>query len=392
MNYRENSKNGDKLSILGYGCLRFTKKGNNIDQEKAEKEMLYALQNGVNYFDTAYTYGGSEVALGKFLAKGYRKDVFIATKLPHYLCKSYEDFDRFFSEELERLQTDYIDYYLMHMITDLTSFNRLKELGIEKWIQDKKENGQIKNIGFSYHGGKEGFIQVIDVYDWDFCQIQYNYLDEHAQAGVEGLKYASLKGLPVIIMEPLRGGKLVFGLPEQAVNYFKKEDKSKTPAEWGLRWLWNQPEVTVVLSGMNTLEQVNENVRIASETQAGELTAKQYEMFEQVIKEIKKVEKVGCTGCGYCMPCPQGVDIPVCFRCYNTKYMDGAYKALKEYILCTTLKINPSNASKCIQCGKCEKNCPQGISIRKELKNVKKNLETPMYKIAKTIMKLRMKY
>lgn len=392
MNYRENKRNADKLSILGYGCLRFAKRGNSIDQEKAEEEMLLALENGVNYFDTAYVYGGSEVALGKFLAKGHRKGVFIATKLPHYLCKSYEEFDRYFLEELERLQTDYIDYYLMHMITDITSWNRIKDLGIEKWIQEKKEKGQIHNIGFSFHGGKEGFKEVVDAYDWDFCQIQYNYLDEHAQAGVEGLRYASNKGLPVIIMEPLRGGKLVFGLPDLGIKHFQKGDKTKTPAEWGLKWLWNQPEVTVVLSGMNTLDQVEENIRIASNTQVGELTPKHYEMFEQVIQEIKKVEKVGCTGCGYCMPCPQGVDIPVCFRCYNSKYMDGWFTALREYIMCTTLKANPSNASKCIQCGKCEMSCPQGIEIRKELKNVKKHLETPAFKIAQQLMKLRMKY
>lgn len=392
MNYRENKRNADQLSVLGYGCLRFTKKGNIIDQEKAEEEMIFALENGVNYFDTAYTYGGSEAALGKFLAKGYRKDVFIATKLPHYLCKSYEDFERYFSEQLERLQTNYIDYYLMHMLTDISSWNRIKDLGIEKWIQVKKEKGQIHNIGFSFHGGKEGFQQVVDAYDWDFCQIQYNYLDEHAQAGVEGLHYASKKGLPVIIMEPLRGGKLVFGLPEQGVKCFQKVDQTKTPAEWGLKWLWNQSEVTVVLSGMNTLEQVKENVRIASNTEAGELTQKHHEMFEQVINEIKKVEKVGCTGCGYCMPCPQGVDIPVCFRCYNSKYMDGWFTGLREYMMCTTFKKDPSNASKCVQCGKCEKNCPQGIEIRKELKNVKKHLETPVFKIAQKIIKLRMKY
>ena len=263
MLYRENPKNGDKLSILGYGCLRYTKKGTAIDQEKAEREMAAAVEAGVNYFDTAYTYGGSEVCLGKFLAKGYRDRVNIATKLPHYYLKQPGDMQRYFAEELERLQTDHVEYYLMHMLNDVNTWNRLENLGIREWIAEKKQAGEIKNIGFSFHGGCEQFKKLVDVYDWDFCQIQYNYMDEYTQAGVEGLRYAHAKGLPVIIMEPLRGGRLVNALPKEAQHIFQKANPERSFAEWGLRWLWNQPEVTVVLSGMNDVTQVQENVRIS---------------------------------------------------------------------------------------------------------------------------------
>ena len=223
MQYRENPGNKDQLSILGYGCLRYSKKGTAIDQEKAEREMAAAVEAGVNYFDTAYTYGGSEACLGKFLAKGYRDKVKIATKLPHYYIKAEGDMERYFKEQLERLQTDHVEYYLMHMLTDLPTWEKLKKLGMEDWIREKKASGEIRNIGFSYHGRSDMFMQLIDAYDWDFCQIQYNYMDEHSQAGVEGLRYAHARGIPVIIMEPLRGGRLVNLLPESAKELFAHE-------------------------------------------------------------------------------------------------------------------------------------------------------------------------
>lgn len=381
MNYRENVRNGDKLSVLGFGCMRFTKKGLSVNQEKAEAEMKYAIEHGVNYFDTAYIYPGIEVAVGTFLAKGYRDKVYLATKLPHYMYKTIDEVEKCFSEQLRRLKTDYIDYYLIHMLNDRGSWDRLCEMGIKEWISDKKAKGQIKNIGFSFHGGTTSFIELIDAYEWEFCQIQYNYLDEYSQAGVKGLKYAAEKKLPVIIMEPLRGGRLVKNLPKGVKNVFDSSKKKRTPAEWGLRWLWNQPEVTVVLSGMNSIEQVEENIRIASDVQAGELTEADFKMFDDVKKEFNKAIKVGCTGCGYCMPCPFGVDIPVCFRSYNNCFSDNIFVGMREYVMCTSLKAKPSNASLCRKCGKCEQHCPQGIKIRDNLEQVKKKMENLIYKI-----------
>ncbi|MCI9082868.1 MAG: aldo/keto reductase [Lachnospiraceae bacterium] len=387
MLYRTNPKNQKQLSILGYGCLRYSKKGTGIDQAKAEEEMRIAIEHGVNYFDTAYTYGGSEVCLGKFLAKGYRDKVNIATKLPHYFVKERGDMERYFTEQLERLQTDHIEYYLMHMLNDTDAWERLKNLGIKEWIAEKKKQGQIENIGFSFHGSTENFLKILEVYDWDFCQIQYNYLDEHSQAGRRGLKRAHEKGMPVIIMEPLRGGRLVQGLPKTAVKLLEKEEPKRSPAEWGLRWLWDQPEVTVVLSGMNDAAQVEENVRIAHEAEAGCMSDHDRQVIEQLKTEINRYMKVPCTGCSYCMPCPAGVDIPGCFAAYNIRYTDSWYQGMKTYVMCTTLKTNPTNASKCLKCGKCEQHCPQNISIRKELEQVKKHMENPVYHIAKLVSK-----
>lgn len=381
MQYRTNPKNGDRLSALGYGCMRFTRKAGMIDQEKAEREMLFALEHGVNYFDTAYTYPGNEAALGKFLAKGHRKEIFLATKLPQYLAKSYADFDKFFYEELKRLQTDYIDYYLLHMLSDYNSWQRLVDLGIEKWITQKKASGEIRNIGFSYHGGSVGFIRIIDAYDFDFCQIQFNYLDVHGQAGETGLRYAASKGLPVIIMEPLRGGRLVHGLPAKAKDFWKSVSPQRSSADWGLRWIWNYPEVTVILSGMNAMTQVEENIRVCNDALPGHLSEKELSYFDHVCEIIRKNTKVPCTGCGYCMPCPAGVDIPSCFNARNVRQSDGWFNGLREYIMCTSLKTVPTNAAKCIQCGRCEQHCPQGIEIRKMLREVCDTMEDPAYKL-----------
>lgn len=385
MIYRANPRNQEQLSILGYGCLRFSRKGTGIDQAKAEQEMKIALAHGVNYFDTAYTYGGSEVCLGKFLAKGYRDQVNIATKLPHYYIKKEEEIERYFREQLERLQTDHVEYYLMHMLNDIAAWERLQSLKITEWIADKKAQGQIQNIGFSFHGNTENFLKILEAYDWDFCQIQYNYMDEHSQAGRKGLKRAHEKGMAVIIMEPLRGGRLVQGLPKSAVKLLEREEPRRSPAEWGLRWLWNQPEVTVVLSGMNDSLQVEENVRIASQTEAGCMDSHELEVIEKVKAEINHCMRVPCTGCGYCMPCPGGVDIPGCFSAYNTRYTDSWFQGMKAYVMCTTLKTNPTNASKCLKCGKCEQHCPQSIAIRSELEQVKKHMENLLYHIAKAI-------
>lgn len=387
MQYRKDKK-GNDISLLGYGCLRFTKKGTGIDLEKAEKEILEAIQSGVNYFDTAYVYGGSEAALGEILERNHCRDkVNIATKLPHYLIKSVEGAEKLFQEELRRLRTDHVEYYLMHMLSDIATWNHLVRLGIKDWIQEKLESGQIRNIGFSFHGSTPMFKQLVDAYDWDFCQIQYNYIDEFSQAGVEGLHYAYEKGIPVIIMEPLRGGRLVDLLPKSAKEIFANDPKGRTPAEMAFKWLYDQPEVTCVLSGMNDMDMVRQNVETASEAFAGCLTEDDRKLIRCVKDEINRTVKVGCTGCGYCMPCPKGVDIPGTFRCYNAIYSEGKKSAKKDYRF-FAMKKHPTGASECIRCGKCETHCPQKIPIREELKHAAAELEGFQYKAVKLGAKL----
>ncbi|HIQ68206.1 MAG TPA: aldo/keto reductase [Candidatus Faecousia excrementigallinarum] len=376
MLYRPDRK-GRPISQLGYGCMRFTRKGSGIDYEKAEREVLLAIEQGVNYFDTAYIYPGSEECLGRILAENHcREKVYIATKLPQYLLRTAAAVEKTFREELERLRTDYIDYYLMHMFTDYSQWERLQALGIEDWIARKKAEGSIRSIGFSFHGDTQMFLKILNAYDWDFCQIQYNYLDEHTQAGRVGLQAAAKKGIPVIIMEPLRGGKLV-NLPEKA----KKVLKNYTPAELGLRWLWNQPEVTCVLSGMNSEEMVKENIRVASEAQPGHLTGEDLEMVETIKGIIREQEKVGCTGCRYCMPCPKGVDIPGIFHYYNLMYMEKKAPARFEFARNVGLRKEPGFATQCVGCGLCESHCPQHLPIRQKLKEADRDLRPLPYKI-----------
>lgn len=392
MKYRSD-KYGNQVSILGYGCMRFTSKGVKIDFEKAEKEIMAAYNAGVNYFDTAYIYNGSEELLGEVLEKNNIRDkVNIATKLPQYMIKSPNDMEKYFQEELRRLRTDHVDYYLMHMLNDVKSWGRLKTLGIEEWIKAKKESGQIRQIGFSYHGNSDNFCKLIDDYDWDFCMVQYNYLDENSQAGKTGVQYAGSKGIPVNVMEPLRGGKLVSNLPDKAKKLFEKYEIKRTPAEWSFKWLWSQKEIMCVLSGMNSLEMVEENTRIASTAEIGEYTEKDQELLNDVVKAINEKMKVPCTGCRYCMPCPKNVDIPGTFSAYNKCYSDGKFTGLKEYLMCTTMRKDSTAASNCIECGKCEQHCPQKIEVRKELKNARKVLEGPIFQIAKKVVHIIYKY
>jgi len=386
MQYRTNPKNGQPLSALGYGCMRFTKKGGAIDQEKANRELKRALELGVNYFDTAYIYPGSEEALGKFIETYHCRDqLCIATKLPQYRVRKTEDFDAFFNEELKRLKTDYVDYYLMHMMNDAQSFERLCKLGLKEWIAAKKASGAIRNVGFSFHGGTLQFKSLIDAWDWDFCQIQFNYMDEHAQAGIDGLNYAHEKGLPVIIMEPLRGGRLVNRLPEEAKKIFAGYRVKRTPAQWAFRWLWDQKEVTCVLSGMNSDEMVRDNIETASSVSAGELTGEDQEMLRRVVGAINAKVKVGCTGCSYCMPCPKSVDIPGAFAAYNRRHTEGKFWGTVDYVICTALRKTSTAASNCIGCGKCEQHCPQHINIREQLADVRREFETPVYRAVRVV-------
>ena len=387
MQYRKDKK-GNQLSILGYGCMRFTKNGSSIDLEKAEQELMYGISHGINYLDTAYVYPGNEEAVGKILAKNHcREEINLATKLPHYLIKTRAGAEKKFQEELQRLQTDYIDYYLMHMLNDCRTWEKLVQIGIRDWIEEKKKSGVIRNIGFSYHGNSENFRALLDAYDWDFCQIQYNYLDEHAQAGREGLEYAGKKGIPVIIMEPLRGGRLVNHLPQGARECIANSDTFHTPAELALRWLWDQPQVTCVLSGMNSIDMVKENIRIAETAEPNQFGEQEQALVAQVREEIRRKMKVPCTGCGYCMPCPQHVDIPMAFHCYNLRYAEGKHSGMWEYVQSTAMRRDTTSASQCIGCGKCERHCPQGIQIREKLKEAVRELETPKYRVIKCAVK-----
>ena len=388
MNYRKD-KYGNNISILGYGCMRFSKTAGKIDMEKTEQEIMTAFRNGVNYYDTAYVYAGSEAALGEILERNHIRDqVSIATKLPHYLIRTADSMEKYFAEQLRRLRTDHVDYYLMHMLTDVQTWERLKTLGILEWLEEKKKSGAIRQVGFSYHGNSDMFCQLVDAYDWDFCQIQYNYMDENSQAGRRGLQYANGKGLPVIIMEPLRGGKLVNNLPEEAKKIFSEYTMKHTPAQWALRWLWNQPEVTCVLSGMNSEEMVRDNIETASAVSIGELGFAEEAMLQKVVQAINAKMKVGCTGCAYCMPCPKNVDIPGTFAAYNRRFSEGKGAALMEYFMCTAMRKTSAAASNCIKCGKCEKHCPQHIEIRQELKNARRQLEGPLYKIGRKAVEL----
>ena len=383
MQYRAD-KYGNPLSILGYGCMRFPRKQGKIHMETAEKLLCHAIGQGINYLDTAYIYPGSEAAVGEILEKnGLREKVNIATKLPHYLIRSREGLDRLFAEELRRLRTDHVDYYLMHMLNDIDTWHRLQAMGIEQWIAEKKASGAIRQVGFSYHGNTDMFCRLLDAYGWEFCQVQYNYLDEHSQAGRRGVEYAHSKGIPVIIMEPLRGGKLVDLLPEQAKQIIADYPVKRSAAEWGLRWLWDQPEITVVLSGMGSEAMLGENLSIASGSRIGQVSEQERALYAQVVQAINETVKVGCTGCGYCQPCPQGVDIPGAFAAYNRWYGEDKKNAFMDYLKCTTFRKNSTGAGNCIGCGKCEKHCPQSIPIRKELKEVQQALETPLYRVIK---------
>ena len=375
-------KQRNGISILGYGCMRFTRSGNTLDFNKADREFMRAVELGVNYFDTAYIYPGNEDLVGRIIEKnGIRDKINLATKLPQYMINSRSAIDKYFAEELKRLRTDYVDYYLMHHMTDYAQWEKLKALGIEEWLAEKKASGQIRNVGFSFHGDTNTFKKILNAYDWDSCLVQYNYLDEHTQAGRAGVEAAAAKGLKVFIMEPLRGGKLVDLLPEKAKKEIAEEHHGRSPAEWAFRWLWNQPEITCVLSGMNSIDMIEENCRIASEVEAGEFGTEEKEFIAKIRNYIIESTKVNCTGCRYCMPCPKGVDIPAIFSCYNHMYSENKNSGRLEYFQTVALRITPADASLCVQCGKCEQHCPQEIPIREKLKEADKNLRPWWQKI-----------
>ncbi|MBR4556725.1 MAG: aldo/keto reductase [Clostridiales bacterium] len=370
------------ISILGYGCMRFVTKNGRIDFDKAEKEFMRAYELGVNYFDTAYIYPGNEEIVGRIIEKNNLRDkINLATKLPQYLVKSRASLDKYFDEELKRLRTDYIDYYLMHHMTDHTQWEKLEALGIIEWLAEKKAEGKIRHVGFSFHGTTEEFLKILNSYDWEMCLVQYNYVDEHTQAGKKGVHAAAEKGIPVMIMEPLRGGKLVDLLPEKAKKTIAADHHGWSPAEWAFRWLWNQEDVTCVLSGMNSIEMIEENCRIASEAQAGSFTDEELQFLAGIKQIIIDTTKVNCSGCRYCMPCPKGVNIPGIFSCYNHMYSESKSSGRLEYFQTIALRSEPCEANLCVKCGKCEQHCPQNIPIREKLVEADKALNPPFIKL-----------
>ncbi len=382
MQYKKLGSTNLELSILGFGCMRFPASNADtaanhlqlkIDEKKSREMIEYAIANGVNYFDTGYMYhsGESEKFVGKVLKQGFRDKIKLATKLPFFFINEKNDMNRILNEQFERLQTDYFDLYLMHGINK-DSWERAKSLGAIEFIEKMKKQGRAKYIGFSFHGSADDFIYLIDDYDWDFTQIQYNYYDTNYQAGKKGLKYAYEKGMGVVIMEPLRGGMLT-DLPEDILNVFKRSDKYKTPAEWGLRWVWNHNEVSSVLSGMSSMEQLKENIEIANSVKTGDFTPENNSIINDVISSLKTKLKINCTNCAYCLPCPYGVNIPQCFAFYNDLFLFNDDKTSRMRY---TFMLRPENkASNCKACGECVKKCPQQINIIEQLASVKNEFE-----------------
>lgn len=399
MLYREVPKNGDKLSVLGYGCMRLPVRMKSINEKLAEKQIVYAMEQGVNYFDTAYPYhnGKSEPFLGKVLSKnGCRDEVKIATKLPHWMAQSKADMDKILDEQLAKLKTDRIDYYLIHALNG-ELWESAKHNGVIAFMDDALKKGKIINAGFSFHGLAEDFNGIVDDYDWTFCQIQYNYLDTRNQAGTAGLEYAASKNMAVIIMEPLRGGNLAKTPPPSVQDIWARADHRKTPVEWSLGWIWNHPEVTVVLSGMNNDDHINENLALAEKALPNSFSEEEIKLVEDAAVEFRRVMKVGCTGCQYCMPCPAGVNIPSCFECYNSKHAFKDKSAKMMYLFqnggMVTEKV--TMASMCVQCGQCLEKCPQNLPIPDLLKDVQEDMEGFMTKqliwLGRRIMKVRKK-
>jgi predicted aldo/keto reductase-like oxidoreductase len=361
--------------------MRFPQRGGRIDEERAERQVAGAIESGVNYFDTAYVYPGSEAALGSILASSGRRDrVMVADKIPPYLVSSQADMDKILAAQLKRLRTDRIDFYLAHALGDFASWEALKAQGYPEFIARAKRSGSIRHAGFSWHGNKEEFKKVVDDFDWEFCMIQYNYLDERNQAGKEGLRYAAAKGLGLAVMEPLRGGMLSGRIPAEARSAIDASGSDRSPAALGFGWVWDQPEVSLLLSGMNEESHIEENLRLAEESRPGMLSEKDTKAIAAVREVFSRKMKVGCTGCGYCMPCPAGVDIPYVFSQYNARALFGGSIPRFEYILQArgTLTEKPFHAGLCVDCGKCEKHCPQHIAIRNELKKAHRDLDIPL--------------
>lgn len=377
MLYRKFGSTKENISILGFGCMRLPViDGDNsrIDEDKAAKMLHTAIDNGVNYIDTAYPYhnGASEPFVGKALSGGYREKVHLATKLPSWLIKTREDMDKYLDEQLKRLQTDYIDFYLVHALNK-DRWKNLTGAGIFEFLDSVVKDGRVRYVGFSYHDGPGLFKEIVDAYPWTFCQIQYNYLDEDYQAGKGGLLYAVKKGMAVVIMEPLRGGKIAANVPADIQNVWDKADIKRSPAEWGLRFLWDQPEVSLILSGMTEMDHVIGNIKASEDAYPNCLTEKEKSLIEEVKGIYKSRMRVNCTNCRYCMPCPGGVNIPESFNQFNNAHLFNDIKGARNHY--NNFVREYERASKCLECGKCEEQCPQHIPIRDMLKEAVNTLE-----------------
>jgi uncharacterized protein len=395
MQYRQVPKNGDQLSALGFGAMRLATKWGRIDEERAKRQIRDAIARGVNYIDTAFPYHGgeSEQFLGRVLQDGYRGKVKLATKMPPSNIKTRGDMDRILEIQLKKLQTDHIDYYLLHGL-EANQWKILFDLGVLEFLDLAKAAGKIRNAGFSFHGDLKTFKEIIDAYDWVFCQIQYNFLDETNQAGTEGLRYAASKNIAVMIMEPLRGGNLAGKLPKKAREIYDCSGTKRSAAEWALRWVWNHPEVTVVLSGMNEEKHISENLKTCEDAFSNSMTADELATIDAIAATYKRPMRIGCTGCGYCMPCPFGVNIPQCFTLYNDyhDYHPGfkhlTIRVLYGMGLMGGIGRTPAHAALCKNCGKCVSHCPQHVMIPEELKKVSKTLGNSRTKMMLPFMRL----
>jgi predicted aldo/keto reductase-like oxidoreductase len=380
MLYRQLGKTVCQVSILGFGCMRLPMKNSRqsaadrfdpnkfIDEENAIQLIRYAKAQGINYFDTAYPYHGgkSEPLLGKAV-QGYREEILIATKLPAWMVKGPDDFEKFLNEQLQRLATCYVDFYLLHGLGRQT-WAKMKELGALRFLDKILRDGRARFGGFSFHDDVRLFKEIVDAYDWAICQIQYNYLDRNYQAGQEGLEYAASKGLGVVIMEPLRGGRLAEQIPERVQAIWDSSPEKRSPAEWALRWVWNHPQVSTALSGMNSMAQLKENLKIAGEGRPHSLSSQELALIDRVTETYQKMFPIDCTACSYCLPCPQGVNIPHNFRLYNDHHIFKDQEI--NFILYNQMTAPEQRASNCAECGECEERCPQHIKIMEELKKV----------------------
>lgn len=372
MHYVEFGKLGFKVSRFGMGCMRLPMEegysdDSQVDEDEAIKMIRYAIDNGVTYIDTAYGYHGgrSEVIVGKALKNGYRDKTKIATKLPVWHAKTYEDFERLLDEQLSRLKVDYVDFYLLHALNE-KQWHRVRKLGVLDFLDEAIKKGKIRYPGFSFHDELPVFKDIIDSYDWCMCQIQLNILDEHYQAGVEGLKYAGSRGIPVVIMEPLRGGRLAQNLSEEVIDIWNSYPIKRSAVEWAFRWIYNFPEVTTILSGVSTMDQLKENIEIFKNAEPNVMTDEELSLVKRVQEYYKSKMKVGCTGCDYCMPCPSNVAIPTIFSMYNDASIYDDFKSYKNRYKDLISKDN--DASHCVECGNCESACPQHLPIIEKLK------------------------
>ena len=381
-------RNGDEIFPLGIGAMRLPTKNNSIDRERAQEFILYAIENGANYVDTAYAYHGgeSESFLGDILsltgADGvkYRDKVKLSTKLPSWMVRSREDMDAFLNEQLRKLQTDFIDYYYVHSV-DLSTILRLKDLGLYEFLESARNDGKIVNIGFSYHGSPNEFNTLIDDFPWDMVLVQYNYLDVNAQAGIRGIRYAYENDVAVFVMEPLKGGILAGELPKEVDDLFFTVS-NKSSVDWALSWIFNQKEITCVLSGMGSLDEIKENMAISERVETGSLSDDELDVLNKAQAIFDSLMKINCTGCGYCLPCPKGVNIPDCFNVYNEKYLFNKkvlgiipHAMVNYYMVVGGITNKQSSAGLCNHCGRCKRLCPQSLDIPNELDRVKSEFE-----------------